>query len=54
MRRDGSFLAAIQEVSMPFRDAMLGQVRPSSVRAVDLPRREQFFPSPADWRSEVI
>ena len=39
---------------MPFRDAILGHARPSSVRAVDLPRREQFFPSPADWRDEVI
>jgi hypothetical protein len=39
---------------MRFRDAMLGQARPSSVRAVDWPRRQQFFPSPADWRGEVI
>ena len=39
---------------MAFRDSMLGQARPPSVRAVDLPRRQQFFPSPADWRNEVI
>src|SRR5262249_38472640 len=39
---------------MAFRDAILGRPRPSSVRGIDLPRREQFFPSPADWRDEVI
>ena len=39
---------------MPFRDSMLGQARPPSVRAVDLPRRQQYFPSPADWRDEVL
>jgi glycosidase len=39
---------------MPFRDAILGQPRPPSVRAVDLPRRKEFFPSPADWRDEVL
>ena len=39
---------------MRFRDAILRKERPSSVRAVDLPRRETFFPSPADWRDEVI
>src|SRR4051794_15521740 len=39
---------------MLFRDAMLGQARPSSVRTIDLPRREKFFPSPADWRDQVI
>jgi glycosidase len=39
---------------MPFRDAILSQARPSSVRAIDLPRRETFSPSPADWRDEVI
>jgi glycosidase len=39
---------------MSFSDTILGQARPSSVRAVDLPRREKFFPSPGDWRDEVI
>jgi glycosidase len=39
---------------MAFRDEILGRPRPSSVRAIDLPRRERFFPSPSDWRDEVI
>jgi Alpha amylase, catalytic domain len=39
---------------MSFSDTILGQARPSSVRAIDLPRRQKFFPSPADWRDEVI
>jgi glycosidase len=55
MRREASLSASIQGGStMSFRDTVLGQARPSSVRAVDLPRREKFFPSPADWRDEVI
>ena len=39
---------------MPFRDTMPGQPRPESIRAVGLPRREQYHPSPADWRDEVL
>jgi glycosidase len=39
---------------MSFRDMILGKSRPSSVREVQLPRRETFFPSPADWRDEII
>jgi glycosidase len=39
---------------MSFQEVMLGQARPASVRAVQLPRRENFFPSPQDWRDEVI
>ncbi|MES1254050.1 MAG: alpha-amylase family glycosyl hydrolase [Acidobacteriota bacterium] len=39
---------------MPFRDVILGHVRPSSVRGIDLPRRTPSFPSPGDWRDEVI
>jgi glycosidase len=39
---------------MSFRDVMLGQSRPTSIRKVKLPRRENFFPSPADWRDEII
>jgi glycosidase len=55
MRGEASISAANKEASiMSFRDTVLGQERPSSVRAVDLPRREKFFPSPADWRDEVI
>ena len=39
---------------MPFRDTILGQPRPASISAVALPRRAPFFPSPADWRDEVL
>jgi Alpha amylase, catalytic domain len=39
---------------MSFRDVILNQPRPSSIRQVELPRRLKFFPSPADWRDEVI
>jgi glycosidase len=39
---------------MPFRDHVLGQPRPSSLASFALPRRERFFPSPADWRDEVL
>ncbi|HEX3315102.1 MAG TPA: alpha-amylase family glycosyl hydrolase [Gemmataceae bacterium] len=39
---------------MSFRDTILAQPRPVSVRGVVLPRRDQFFPSPADWRDEVL
>src|SRR5262249_6611320 len=39
---------------MPFRDITAGQLRPPSVRDVVLPRREQFYPSPTDWRDEVL
>jgi glycosidase len=39
---------------MAFVDDQLGGPRPSGIRPVGLPRREQYFPSPADWRDEVI
>lgn len=39
---------------MAFRDLILGRPRPARVRGIDLPRRERYFPSPADWRDEVI
>jgi glycosidase len=39
---------------MRFGDAQLGQTRPESVRQIALPRRESYFPSPADWRDEVL
>src|SRR4051794_278859 len=39
---------------MPFRDTTLGHPRPASIRSVALPRREGFFPSPVDWRNEVL
>jgi glycosidase len=39
---------------MTFSEEILGAKRPSAVRSVNLPRRERFFPSPADWRDEVL
>ena len=39
---------------MSFLGVMLGKSRPSNVREVQLPRREASFPSPADWRDEII
>ena len=39
---------------MSFRDTILQNPRPASVRSITLPRRLQFFPSPADWRDEVL
>ena len=39
---------------MPFVDEILGAKRPAAVHSVNLPRREGFLPSPADWRDEVL
>jgi hypothetical protein len=39
---------------MPFVDEILGAKRPAAVHSVNLPRRERFLPSPADWRDEVL
>jgi glycosidase len=39
---------------MPFTETQLSQNRPSSVRDIDLPRRERYHPSPADWRDETL
>ena len=39
---------------MAFRDLILGRPRPARVREIDLPRRERYFPSPHDWRDEII
>jgi glycosidase len=39
---------------MSFRDMMLAEPRPTSIRKVKLPHRGNFFPSPADWRDEII
>lgn len=40
---------------MPFADNILNQNRPNSVRQnVVLPRRQRYFPSPGDWRDEVL
>jgi glycosidase len=36
-----------------FRQSMLGQKRPASVREFDLPHTS-FTPSPVDWRNEVL
>jgi glycosidase len=39
---------------MAFRDDVLGRSRPSSLASFALPRRQRFFPSPADWRDEIL
>ncbi len=39
---------------MSFAHNILARERPDSVRSVALPRRTSFFPSPTDWRDEVI
>ena len=39
---------------MPFRDDVLGRPRPASLEPIALPRRVRGFPSPADWRDEVL
>lgn len=39
---------------MSFAHNILARERPDSVRLVALPRRTDFFPSPKDWRDEVI
>ena len=39
---------------MSFAQSILARARPDSVRSLALPRRTNFFPSPADWRDEVI
>jgi glycosidase len=39
---------------MSFTDSQLSQNRPASVRDIDLPRRERYHPSPADWRDETL
>ncbi|MFO1497229.1 MAG: alpha-amylase family glycosyl hydrolase [Verrucomicrobiota bacterium] len=39
---------------MAFRDTMLAQPRPARVRSIPFPRRERYFPSPGDWRDEVL
>src|SRR5262249_47560471 len=41
-------------IPMSFADDILASGRPDSILAVALPRRTSFFPSPADWRDEVI
>jgi len=39
---------------MSFADDQLAGDPPSAIHPVPLPRRETFFPSPSDWRDEVI
>ena len=40
---------------MTFADNALGQNRPDSIRQdVLLPRRQGYYPSPADWRNETL
>ncbi len=39
---------------MPFIEDTLNVQRPAEINAVDLPRREAYYPSPTDWRNEVL
>jgi glycosidase len=39
---------------MAFRNSLLAKARPASVVGVDLPRRNQYFPSLANWRDAVL
>lgn len=39
---------------MSFQDLQLSNPRPSSIENVELPRREAYYPSPVDWRNEVL
>jgi glycosidase len=39
---------------MGFRETVLAEARPASLGDFTLPRREAYFPSPADWRNEVL
>ncbi|MBI1760366.1 MAG: alpha-amylase [Acidobacteria bacterium] len=39
---------------MSFSADQLQIKRPASIREVELPRRQQFHPSPTDWRNEVL
>ena len=39
---------------MKFPINTLAVKRPASIRQVELPRRQQYHPSPSDWRDEII
>ncbi|HTF70444.1 MAG TPA: hypothetical protein VK638_47990 [Edaphobacter sp.] len=39
---------------MSFAQDILAKPTPDSIRSVSLPRRQNFHPSPSDWRDEVI
>jgi glycosidase len=41
--------------AMTFADNVLGHDRPESIRrGVALPRRQDYYPSPVDWRDEIL
>jgi glycosidase len=39
---------------MSFIQTCLDNPRPAAIRSVNLPRRVNYFPSPADWRNEIL
>jgi glycosidase len=43
-----------KENFMDFAAQLLSKSRPDDIRSVELPRRQMFHPSPADWREEII
>src|SRR5689334_7419417 len=41
-------------MAAPFQQQQLRASRPAAIRPVQLPRRTALYPSPSDWRDEVI
>jgi glycosidase len=41
-------------MASPFQEQQLAASRPATIRPVQLPRRTGLFPSPSDWRDEII
>ena len=40
---------------MSFANDVLGRRRPNSIcQGIALPRRQPYFPSPVDWRDEIL
>lgn len=39
---------------MTFKEKMLSDTRPSRLSDLELPRRLAYYPSPVDWRNEII
>lgn len=54
-REPATVPASPREIAMSFSDRMLAQARPVTVRdGVALPRRMAYYPSPVDWRDEIL
>lgn len=44
----------LKKMIHPFAQESLSRKRPSSISEIHLPRRGNYFPSPSDWRDEVL